>query len=248
MAINARAGNPIAVALLESSYYQVMANSVTLGAYLLPDGQVTYPIQCLRMLGFPTEGVNGIPIIIVNGLRTAVTMCNPLLLHADQTYYPATSDLVGEYSSMTGPYLKSPARAGTSVDPDVIPGTRAHPTKPGVTLYGVGAYAFTPSSMFRNCDGVMEFSCGDKSSNFAIAWSLMGSGTGNWAAVTTTLSAYKSDLQTFYDQTVDNDQSILTDTGDKIISCGIGNYGLYDLIPASDIYHYPILLVWVRPK
>ena len=67
--------------------------------------------------------------------------------------------------------------------------------------------------------------------------------------MTNNLSSYKSDLQTFYDQTVDNDTSVWTATGDKLIDCYIGKYGLYDEVPANDtIYNYSFVIVYVRPS
>jgi hypothetical protein len=91
-----------------------------------------------------------------------------------------------------------------------IPGIRPHPLK-SATLYGVGAYAFYSPRVLWATDGAMSFSCASLPT-MAIAWSFGDPAGGpNAFAVTVDLSAYSSDLKTFYNQTAGSNKIVSSD-------------------------------------
>jgi hypothetical protein len=231
-------GTPIAVTLLEQPLFNAMANAATMnGTCLLSAACVVSPTECFQMLGLNVTDQDDLPVIIVNGLDKPLKRTQYIDVHSAQKQYPVKTDGSGT----------------ATFEPDVIPGARAHPYKPEVLLYGAGAYCFTKTArgFFWN-DGAMEFADMDGGHKFAVAWSC-DTPTGV-AAVATDLTAYKSDLQTFYDQTASGNNAIATSSGtDFTVDVAPGNVTLmlYDPNPSKnqyDPYVVTYLIVSVRPK
>jgi hypothetical protein len=235
-------GNPIAVTLLEKPFFDLMARAATTAGMCMPTPtpQAIWPFfpatECFLPLGLAPQEENEVPVLIVNGLPSALKRTAYLDVHSYQTQFPT----------------KCYAPGGTDFEPDVIPGTRAHPNKAGVTLYGAGAYCFQRSSgVFWN-DGAMAFSDEAGTFKLAVAWSCEP-GTG-YAAVTTDLSPYNASLQTFYDQTVSGNSNILSSAGQGYkVDVSTGTFSLLLTNPnpsgnKSDSYDLTFLTLCVRPE
>lgn len=237
MADDIPVGSPIAVTLLEKDFYDSMAKATGLsGVCMLSASCAVSPTECFQLLGLNVTEEDDVPMIVVNGLPTALSRGVYLDDHSVQKQYPVITDGSG----------------GTTFKPDVIPGSRAHPSKAGATLCGAGAYCFSKSSGFFWNDGAMSFNDTDGNLKFAIAWSCE-SGAG-FAAVTTDLSDYGSSLQTFYDGTVNKNTSINSATGTDYtvtVSTGTVTLMLFNPNPSGnryDPYNVTYLIVAVRPK
>jgi len=186
-------------------------------------------------------GTEWLSMIIVNGLPTPLSLAGSWLDNTEQTNYPAESDLVGSWvEPRTGE--SAPGQSGDSLQPDTIPGSRPHPTKPGSTLYGAGAYGFD----FRvgSNYGAIKFSCGQKNSPLGISWHIGNSRSG----VTADTSAYH-DLETFYKQTADVKTVGYDESADVSIRANMTVYGLDDLLKDGEVYRESYaLIVAVWPK
>lgn len=235
-------GNPIAVTLLEKHFYDLMAGAATTAGMCMPppSPQVVWPFfpatDCFLPLGLAPQEENEVPVLIVNGLPSALKRTTYLDVHSYQTQYPT----------------KCYAPGGTNYEPDVIPGTRVHPNKAGVSVYGAGAYCFQRSSGVYWNDGAMAFSGEDGTFKFAVAWSCEPDE--GYVAVTGDLSPYNASLQTFYDQTVSGNSNILSCTGsDCAVQASVGSVTLMlsDPNPSHDAqtpYNLSFLTLSVRPK
>ena len=144
-------------------------------------------------------------VVIVNSLDTALVRLGvlPHLEAGELLGYPAVTNL-----------KVSEDLPGTK---DRIPGVRAHPTKPGVTLTAVGAYVF--GSALAGNSATLQFSfradgksgpCLGVTHRFYSMWNVPIS------AVCADMKPYGDDAKTFQDSVFANGQSTATDAGSEV--------------------------------
>jgi hypothetical protein len=225
--------DPIAVTLVEEASYKNLVGGTTFvlgGApFVLADGTPFCPTQYFKTLGLlEPDALLWLPVIVVNGLPTPLSFCDFWQTHSSQTHHPTESELVGTHfdplfnKSLGGwadTWLLKTGQSGDSLQPDTIPGHRPHPTKPGSTLYGLGAFGFQGVNQYRSNDGGIRLQYGDASTpKLGICWSV--GWPPNTIGVTADMSVYKNDMDTFYSQTADTKDVLYSASGGiKITAC-----------------------------
>jgi len=243
-------GDPVAVTLLEWTSYHALKTASLSGDFQLRDGNRVYANQVFRTLGLNGPlGTEWLAMIIVNGLPSPLTLVGSWLDQSRQTHYPVESNLVGSWDEpRTGE--SSPGQNGEFLPgkENTIPGSRPHPTKPGSTLYGSGAYGFDVSVSNY---GAIALSYGQNTPSLGISWSI---GYPSNSGVTADTSAYHSvgtltSLEVFYNQTAGAKTVGQDDGADVSIRAGLGAYGLDDLEKDGQVYRESYaLIVAVWPK
>jgi hypothetical protein len=226
--------DPIAITLVEETSYKVLvagAGGFSFGGapFSLADGTPFCPTQYFKTLGLlEPDALFWLPVIVVNALPTPLSFYDFWSKHSSQTHSPTESELVGTHfdplfnkslGSWADPWLLKTGQSGDSLQPNTIPGHRPHPTKPGSTLYGLGAFGFSGDNQNFSNDGGIRLQYGDGSTpKLGICWSV--GFTPNTVGVTADMSAYKNDLGTFYSQTADTKNVLYSDNGAvKITAC-----------------------------
>ena len=226
-------GDPIAVTLLEQDSYDRLRAATGSGSFLMRDGNRVYATQVFRTLGLQLSWrfTKWFPLIVVNGLPQSLTLSNSWLgNHSNQTNYPLESDLVDSFKAGDGSFKQ-----------DQIPGSRTHPTKRGVKLYGAGVYAFETGATSNW--GAISFSYDDNKPLLGISWDHSGSIVG----VTADLGGYK-DLEDFFNKTAGKGGNSGANNSDLSIAGGIGQYSVDDLVGHWQTPPGPAVFVAVAPK
>jgi hypothetical protein len=275
--------DPIAVTLVEDASYKNLvagAGGFVFGgaSFFLADGTPFCPTQYFKTLGLlEPDDLFWLPVIVVNGLPTPLSFSDFWSKNSSQTHSPTESDLVGAHfdplfnkslGSWADPWLIKKGQSGDSLNPNTIPGRRPHPTKPGSTLYGLGAFGFMGDNPIFSNNGGMRLHYGDNNTpKLGICWSV--GHTPNTIGVAADLSAYKNDMGTFYSQTADTKNVLYSDSGGVKISAylalrrvsSVAHTGFMDeaerLSPVqgiTDVDNYtdpnqtPAIIVAVEPK
>jgi hypothetical protein len=275
--------DPIAVTLVEEASYKDLvsgAGGFIFGgaSFFLADGTPFCPTQYFKTLGLlEPDALFWLPVLVVNGLPTPLSFYDFWPKHSAQTHAPTESDLVGTHfdplfnkslGSWADLWRLKTGQPGDSLQPNTIPGHRPHPTKPGSTLYGLGAFGFSGDNQLCSNEGGIRLQYGDGSTpKLGICWSV--GKTPNTVGVAADMSAYKNDMGTFYSQTADTKNVLYSDSGGvKITAClalrrvsAIAHTGFLDeaerLSPVAgitDLDNYtdpnqtPAIIVAVEPK
>lgn len=169
---------------------------------VLSDGAEVSPKELFQNLGWSSDWVNWMTLVIVNYLDKPLVEVGQWMNQGVQAGYPVESDLVGAYVTGLNGFPDCAGTPGGSIASNQIPAARKHPFKPGSTLYGVGAYQFAQSSVVYGAEGAIEFEY-DGATRIAIAFaspckSIFYPSLAPGCGVTADMSKHAGDLQTFY--------------------------------------------------